>query len=648
MNIAVDMQPLLTDSKKRGMGIYVRGLLEEIFKQDTQNKYYLLNLYGQWEYEPDSLPKNVFYTPLYMGKDNCLLVKKHYNLDAYEEKHKELIGAVYRRFIRKNKIDVFIIPAPFDVYSCYEKEWFDETTTVMVVHDLIPLIFKDQYLAKKGTLKWYMGILQCVRSSDLLLANSMDTKNSFVECAGVEAGRVEVIYAGVPKEYMKKYDRTAMDELKSAYGICGDFLFMPGADDPRKNVERTIRAYAKLPDGYKETYQLVITGGMQKHFLYEMDQIVKELSLGRRVVFTGYVTTEKMAMLYNLTSLMVFPSQYEGFGLPVMEAFACGAPVVTSNCGSLKEVAEGAALLVDPFDTDDIARGIKEALDNYPLEAFAPLVKERLCAFTWENVVKRALAAIRALPAHRVVPVKHRIAVFTSFKLGDKAAEQRNIENIKSLLRYCDVDVYTQSADGSIPAAPLGDFYAKAGAYDEYLYQISDDESCLFMLDIMEQYKGVIDLNDDSYHQMIYRGLLGNEVNWSDYGRYLQYEVIDADGFIKSAKKDPDLLKEGAAKINLCRFLADRAKKMIVHSERAREILLSKNIGYVIKTLEGSLNGDRRYYDAVFEQDGATITEGTLVDLYFSLKEQGCNTKTEFKKLAETMGYLLREDGTDH
>ncbi|MGB9634803.1 MAG: glycosyltransferase family 4 protein, partial [Chloroflexaceae bacterium] len=184
-----------------------------------------------------------------------------------------------------------------------------------------------------------------------------------------------------------------LEATRARLGLPANFVLFVGTLEPRKNLPRLVRAFARLADS---DLHLVIAG--RRGWLYEETfATVERLGLQNRVHFLDFVADADLPALYNLARAFVYPSLYEGFGLPVLEALACGAPVVTSGVSSLIEVAGEAAVLVDPLDEAAIAGGITRALrDAARLRGAGPAQAQR---FRWETAAQRLLACYRTLSA---------------------------------------------------------------------------------------------------------------------------------------------------------------------------------------------------------------------------------------------------------
>jgi glycosyltransferase involved in cell wall biosynthesis len=197
--------------------------------------------------------------------------------------------------------------------------------------------------------------------------------------------------------YTFKNRTTQTIDLQQKYNLPSDYILYVGTIEPRKNVLGLIKAYEKLPDTIKEKYKLVLCG--KKGWLYEDLFAYYEQSLDKdNIVFSGFIEEEDLPYLYHQASLFTYISHYEGFGIPLIESMACGTPLITSNTSSMKEIAEGAALLVNPDQPNQIAESIVQMLTHSDLQAeFKTHFEEKLNYYNWENCAKKTLEVIESV-----------------------------------------------------------------------------------------------------------------------------------------------------------------------------------------------------------------------------------------------------------
>lgn len=268
--------------------------------------------------------------------------------------------------------------------------------TVLTVHDLS--FIRVPECADPGLRSYLLRVVPAsVRRADIVLADSECTKADVVELLGADAARVVVLYPGVEPRFQRMWDTQVLDTVRKRYNLPGCFVLGLGTLQPRKNFVRLIEAFAILAKEARDGLHLVIAGGAG--WMYEsIFRRIAELGLQDAVCFPGYVADEDLPALYSLADLFVFPSLYEGFGLPVLEAMACGTPVVASAVSSLPEVAGDAALLVDPLDTRALADAMRQALEDTGLRA--EMVEKGLPQarrFTWSESARQLLELYRCL-----------------------------------------------------------------------------------------------------------------------------------------------------------------------------------------------------------------------------------------------------------
>ncbi len=214
---------------------------------------------------------------------------------------------------------------------------------------------------------------------------------------GLPRNRIAVIPNGVSEDFRPTGDERSLAAIRQRFGLATDrFILFVGGADPRKNHRALLKAYALRSDRFRE-HSLLLVGDV-RHRFGDMQQTAKMLGLERQVVCTGRLSIDDVRLLYSHADLFVFPSIYEGFGMPVLEAMACGAPVITSNRTALPEVAGDAALLVNPEDAEELATAMVKVLEDRTLRA---TLREkgfnRARQFTWEEAARRTLSLYREL-----------------------------------------------------------------------------------------------------------------------------------------------------------------------------------------------------------------------------------------------------------
>ena len=257
---------------------------------------------------------------------------------------------------------------------------------VLTIHDLIPLFFPE-LVPRKHLLFFRLFMKRAAHTADLIITDSEHSKQDIVRYLRVPEEKIRVIYLGYDPPQQKQLGPQVVQSVLRTYGITKPYLLFVGVIEPKKNLERLVDAFTMLRAKYArgEDLQLVLAGG--KGWLSDtLYRKVKELKLEQQVIFTGFVPDEDLPLLYTEAEAFVFPSIYEGFGLPVLEAMACGTPVVTSKVSSLPEIAGDAGILVDPYQADDIYEGMLWVLkDRSKREEMIRLGDIQARKFSWRK-----------------------------------------------------------------------------------------------------------------------------------------------------------------------------------------------------------------------------------------------------------------------
>jgi glycosyltransferase involved in cell wall biosynthesis len=263
---------------------------------------------------------------------------------------------------------------------------------ILTVHDLS---FKRVPETAVPKLKWYLegAVPHSVARADFILADSDATRQDLIELFHAPADRVQTLYSGCDPMFHPITDEPELQRVRAAHHLEKPFLLNVGTIEPRKNLVRLIEAFSHLP--HHQELELVIAGG--RGWMYdEIYQAPEKFGVSASVRFIGFTPDADLPALYSLSEMVVYPSLYEGFGLPVLEAMACGAAVVTSNNSSLPEVAGNAALLVDPRDTEALTWAMTRFLDDH---RWRSIMQHKALAraknFSWDKSAQQLKAAFQ-------------------------------------------------------------------------------------------------------------------------------------------------------------------------------------------------------------------------------------------------------------
>jgi len=260
---------------------------------------------------------------------------------------------------RARRLDVF--------HAQYLLPYHLKCRTVLTVHDVLYERF-PQYFTKSDCYRLRVGVPWSCRRADHIITVSESSKRDIVDLYGLDPDQITVTYPGPDACYRPLDKNESKKLLKEKYGIDGDLILYVGAVQPRKNIPKLLSAFAQLKSERRLPHKLVIVG--PKAWLSaEAFRALQENSAREDILMTGYVPRIDLPYFYNAAAVFVYPSSCEGFGLPVVEAMACGTPTITSRGSSLEEVAGGAAVLVDPGVSEDIAFAIEQVLGDSALQA---------------------------------------------------------------------------------------------------------------------------------------------------------------------------------------------------------------------------------------------------------------------------------------
>jgi glycosyltransferase involved in cell wall biosynthesis len=269
------------------------------------------------------------------------------------------------------------------------------TRTIVTIHDLSFVRYPDLVMPGMETHlnKW---VPHSVRQADHVIAVSKATSQDLIELYQTPPEKITTLYHGATPGFKPVVDPNALAIVRQKYGLEDKpFVLSISTIQPRKNYRRLIQAFAQI-----DSPVMLVIGGSKGWHYQDIFAEVDKLGLEKRILFPGFVADTDLPALYSAASLFVYPSLYEGFGLPLLEAMACGTPVVTSNQSSLPEVVGEAGLLIDPYDVDALAAAMRQVLADTSLQQkLSQAGQIQAKKFTWEGMAAKLLKLYQTLMA---------------------------------------------------------------------------------------------------------------------------------------------------------------------------------------------------------------------------------------------------------
>ncbi|MFH0749604.1 MAG: glycosyltransferase family 1 protein [Candidatus Gottesmanbacteria bacterium] len=337
MHIAIDISPLSSGHQGRGTGVYTKELIKALQTYESQHTYQLVD-----------------------GKD-------------VDVKKADLIHYPY--------FDPFFLTLPV----------IKKKPTVVTVHDLIPLVFPDKFPAGiRGNIKWQIQKTSLLGATRII-TDSDSSKRDIHIITGFDEQKIDRVYLAQSDVYKPIGDKTVLIALRKKYAILDQFMLYVGDVNWNKNIPGLLRAYAHLlSSNARLQVKLVLVGkaftDMSLKEIQDIHALIQELGIKNQIILPGFVSEEDLAGLYSIAQCLVQPSYYEGFGLPVLEALACGCPVVAADNSSLSEIM-GPAIHVHADKTESIANGIQSVLSLSSKEKDVLRVKgfDWVKQYTWKK-----------------------------------------------------------------------------------------------------------------------------------------------------------------------------------------------------------------------------------------------------------------------
>jgi len=515
MRLIFDLFGSQTDSRFRGIGRYTLSLAKAMAAQAGEHDMRLLanGLYldsvAQFRNEFAGLvPRGAYasYTHPPMDTRNTD--------DPVQEK---IASALIHTGYQSVGADVMLCASPFEGWC--ERGVVPQAAgqlpsglKVAVMHDLIPWLFPEQHLDPVPNYKhWYTRRLAALGQYDLLLANSEATRTDAIRLLNLPPERVVTIFAAADEKFRKlSPEALAATDLRR-FGITRPFVLYTGNGDYRKNLGGMLSAFAALPRSVRDAHQLVVN--QVGHLELFMMQVASFGLSKEDVVVTGHITDEELLALYNECEVFVFPSLYEGFGLPVLEAMSCGAAVIAGNNSSIPEVAGRVDLLFDASSVQAISSKLLQALTDKAWQAeLRKYGLERAAQFSWEKSAHTAWRAIEAAHQARETAKSAQLAsqalprprVAAVLALPPGPAFDRAASLVAALSPYADIELVTENDNGSPSSAATLSRSAlpqQWNRFDTVLYLSATGSLSPALISLIRSAPGVLVLHDTGGHR---------------------------------------------------------------------------------------------------------------------------------------------------
>lgn len=389
MKIGFDYTAVLKE--RTGVGQYTVKLLEALIKVDKKNRYVPYILFAMTNYllhpglkqripQPPGGNFELVHVPV------PFQALRYLQLPGLRGMMKEyMLGGLDVDLIHSN---TFCVPRIRD----------KKKRVVVTVYDLSVLTNPECH-KKMNILHCTNGITEAVERADAIIAISEHTKRDIIKYFNAPEDLITVTHLAAGSEYHEVEDPAVLASVRARYGLPEKYVLFVGSLEPRKNIKTLLKAYSAVSERTKKDFPLVIAGG--KGWLNsDIPSLVEGLGIKECVRFTGYIDANDISAVYSGASVFAYPSLYEGFGLPILEAMSCGAPVITSNTSSMPEVAGDAARLVDPLNADELAGELETVLEDEGLRA--EMKKKglaRAASFSWDRCARETIEVYRKVAA---------------------------------------------------------------------------------------------------------------------------------------------------------------------------------------------------------------------------------------------------------
>ena len=505
MKLVIDLQGAQACNSQRGIGRYCKEIVSEICKKSSHeiDIHFLIN--GAFLSEGLFL-KNTFKFMVPSSNFHTFFPCTDKSDVLMSLKDRDRTEVIREALLTKIKPDIVFITSLFEgqvdnaVVTAQNSN--SKYKTVVILYDLIPLLYPGSYLKNRQSKLWYQKRLEQLKKIDCILTISDYTKKTANNLLNITGKKLLNISGAIDHEFFfVSEDITRKNYIFSVSGL-----------DPRKNLSFLIESFSKSILLLKNNFKLIITCNITQQAVYELRALIKKLNLkDDQVIFTGYVTDNEILKLYRECSLFVFPSWQEGFGLPVLEAMACGAPVLAANAASIPEIGGDSLIYFDPFSVQDLTNKIVSTLGdpNILLSQSLNNIKKAK-SFQWSKVAQKSIEAIKTT-AKETVNIqpkltkgekKHRLAYFSPMPPDRSGVAEYSEKLSQELQKYYEVTIIASAKDYKsewvkrLKYEKKEKFFSNSNSFDRVLYHFGNSHFHVEMFDFLKARPGVSVLHD--------------------------------------------------------------------------------------------------------------------------------------------------------
>lgn len=586
MRILFDLQAAQTNGLfRRGVGNYSQGLFETFAERNPLADTFALT--SKWLPNPLDLTCVSNDRILTLEDKPCISEAGDFNGG-----NRDSLEALYHSSVCQS-INPDVVHVSHNFLDCTDEVLLPRSIEraagqilSCTLYDLIPLVFNEHYLADEQLKRRYLFQLQHLRRFDILFAISESTKQDAIDLLGIDPSKIVTIHGGTGRAFDQKIDREQSAALiRSKFRLKDKILMYTGGDDFRKNIAGAIESFAKIDRELRLRSSFVIVGKISPQSQAHLLNIAKKNGLTQGdIIFTGFVDEATLVAFYQACDGFVFPSMYEGLGLPVLEAMKCGAPVIGSNNSSIGEIINHKDALFDLDQSGSMPKRIEQVLED---QQYSDHLRDhglkRSKEFSWSktadlfnDALQQKQEELQTQGVSLAVSgylARKRIAILTPIPPSQSGIADYCADFLPYLSKHFEIDVFVnqeQCSDIQVSSTfrvfHIQEFTSVAKKYDTILYEIGNSDFHTHMLPLLEQYPGVVTL-----HDAYMSGILAHLEFSLNHQNGYQQELLYSHGprgrrFISPTTDNRELVAKAIDQLPTTKRILDHAIGIISHS----------------------------------------------------------------------------------